>query len=185
MAREFEKILGPEGQYLGFDVHSPSIVWCRQRFAADERFRFELAEVSSPYGSVRGAEARDYRFPCGAGSRHLVIAKSVFTHLLPPQAERYLSEIARVLSPGGRGWITAFVFTGEPTPFFRHRGDDPGIRWRRRLIPEAAVAYERSLFEQMIGQAGLRVLEMIPGFWPGRASRLSGQDSYLLARIGL
>src|ERR1700688_4464263 len=43
MALAFSRVLGPEGRYIGFDVHGPSIRWCRRHFTRDSRFRFDLA----------------------------------------------------------------------------------------------------------------------------------------------
>ncbi len=116
------------------------------------------------------------------GAADLVLAKSLFTHLLPDTARRYLSEIRRCLSPGGTCLLTAFVFDGSlgDPPAFPHHGGDTRVRWRRRARPEAAVACERSHFEEMLISAGLTVVEMLPGFWPGAFPVLRGQDTYIL-----
>jgi len=168
--------------YVGVDVHEPSILWCRRRFAGRETFRFELAGVRSPYSRADAADPVGYRFPVEDAGADLVLAKSLFTHLLLETARHYLSEIRRCLSPGGRGVLTAFVFdrtTGGP-PAFPHHGEDPRVRWRRRVHPHAAVAYDRRLFEEMLSGSGLEILEMLPGFWPGLSARLRGQDTYIV-----
>ncbi len=168
--------------YVGVDVHEPSVAWCRERFAGKAAIRFEVAEVRSPYGGRGSKEPGDYEFPLGDGAAGLVLAKSLFTHLLPDAARRYLSEIRRCLSPEGTCLLTAFVFDasrGDP-PAFPHHGADPLVRWRRRARPEAAVAYERAFFEEMLGAAGLSIAEMLPGFWPGASPVLRGQDTYIL-----
>ncbi len=169
--------------YVGIDVHERSIAWCRRRFAGNPAFRFEVAEVRSPYGRGRTGDAADYRFPVGDGSVDLALAKSLFTHLLPETARRYLSEMRRCLSGTGRGLLTAFVFDGRPgsgPPAFPYHGADPKVRWRRRAHPHAAVAYERSLFEKMLENAGLEISEMLPGFWPGTSAAIRGQDTYIV-----
>lgn len=168
--------------YVGVDVHEPSIRWCRRRFAGREAFRFELAEVRSPYGRADAADPDDYRFPLADDAADLVLAKSLFTHLLEATARRYLSEIRRCLAPAGRGVLTAFVFDGArgDPPEFPHHGGDPRVRWRRRLHPHAAVAYDRGLFEEMLAGSGLAISEMLPGFWPGLSPGLRGQDTYIV-----
>jgi hypothetical protein len=55
------------------------------------------------------------------------------------------------------------------------------VRWRLRTRPTAAVAYEKSQFERMVGAAGLRVQWMSPGYFPG-TDRIAGQDTLLLGR---
>ena len=180
---ELARRLGPRGTYVGFDVHAPSVQWCRTAYRDDPRFRFEVAGIVSPYGRASGPSARTYRFPAEDGAVDLVIAKSVFTHLLPEDAAPYLAEIRRVLRPGKTAVVTAFLFEPErgsrvrrAFPFADASGD---VRWRLRSRPTAAVAYSRERFERMVASAGLRVQWMSPGYHPG-AERVSGQDTLLL-----
>lgn len=168
--------------YVGIDVHEPSIRWCRRRFAGRGTFRFELAEIRSPYGRMNAADPAGFRFPLGDGAADLVLAKSLFTHLLDETARHYLSEIRRCLSPAGCGLLTAFVFdaaTAGP-PAFPHHGANPAVRWRRRHHPHAAVAYDRRFFEEMLSASRLEISEMRPGFWPGLSPELRGQDTYIV-----
>ena len=180
---QFARRLGPNGRYVGFDVHAPSILWCRSAYAHDPRFRFEIADVASPYGRASGPSAKSYRFPAEDGACDLVIAKSVFTHLLADDAAHYLAEVRRVLRPGKTAVVTAFLFEPERLeavarafPFADAEGR---VRWRLRSRPTAAVAYARDSFEGMIARAGLRVQWMSPGYHPG-GERVTGQDTLLL-----
>ena len=179
-----EKLAGrlPEaGRYVGFDVHAPSIRWCRRRWVGDARLSFELAPVASPYGFAAGAPASSYRFPVEDGSADLVLAKSVFTHLLAPDARHYLSETRRVLRPGRAAVVTAFLFeenapgVGDAFPFAAAEG----ARLKSRARPTAAVAWEKSLFVEMIESAGLHLQWLSQGYYPGR-ERLTAQDVLLL-----
>lgn len=177
---------GPEGSYVGFDVHRPSVEWCRRRYVDDRRCRFELARLDSPYATLSGRPVEQYCFPAAAGAADFVLAKSVFTHLLPAEAKRYLEEIGRVLSPGRPAMITAFLFaadsrTGKGRSRYFNGADPAGLyRWRSQLRPQSAVAYERDCFERMVKDAGLRVQWMSPGFFPGDAESLDGQDVLIL-----
>jgi len=173
--------LAPEARYVGIDVHAPSIAWCRHAFARDARFRFEVVDVRSAYGQGT-APIGEYRLPAGDGETDLVIAKSLFTHLSREEAERYLSEIARVLSPGGRAMVTAFLFASAPVPAFPYGDSD--VRWKRRDRPAAAMAFARARFEAMIGAAGLAIERSELGFYPGEARIPTGQDVLLLRRAG-
>src|SRR5262249_27476818 len=174
------------GTYLGFDVHEGSIRWCRKTFAADPRFRLEGARVASAYGTADAPPGSDYRFPVGDGEAQLVIAKSVYTHLLEAEARRYLAETARVLEPGRGALVSVFLFDpvrlagGEASPFFRVAGPDPAVRFRRASRPEAAVAYQMARFQEMIEAAGLRILWTCFGFFPGGDPQPRGQDLLLL-----
>jgi len=185
MVPQFARRLGPEGRYVGFDVHAPSIDWCRARYAHDPRMSFTLAEIASAYGTASGAPATSFRFPIEGAAADLVLAKSVFTHLLAPEAAHYLAETGRVLKPGSAAVVTAFLFEASPAglPLVRRAFPfgDSVVRWRLRARPTAAVAYERSAFEGMVAAAGLRVQWMSPGYFPGSAS-VTGQDTLLLGR---
>jgi len=182
MVPALSRMLGPGGSYVGFDVHAPSVRWCRRHFAADPRLRFELAEIASPYGNPgRTLPVEDYRFPLGDGGADFILAKSVFTHLLEGDARHYLHEIRRTLRPGRLALITVFLFakTAGRQAFPFPEGDSP-IRWLRRQRVQAAVAFEREFFESMIVEAGLTLRSLIPGYWPGTATVPQGQDVLLL-----
>ena len=183
MAPEIAGRLGPGRRYVGFDVHEPSIRWCRKNLAGDPRLSFELAPVASPYGPRSGVPAGTYRFPMEDGGAGLILAKSVFTHLFEEEARHYLGEIRRTLNPGRAAIVTAFLFDREGTGFpgvvrAFPLGDDR-VRWRSRLRPTSAVAYERSRFFDMVSDGGLRVQWMSAGYFPG-SDRLTGQDILLL-----
>lgn len=193
MALRFERRLGPGGRYTGLDVHGPSIRWCRARFAADRRFRFERLERDSPYRTGAGAHQRE--LPLAAGSADLVLAKSLFTHVLAEEAAELLAEIARVLAPErGRAVVTAFLFDprrresevprGTHPPWFPHPGADAAVRWHHERWPHAAVAYERGLFEFLARANGLEVERFEAGFFPGDADPPAGQDVLVLSPKG-
>jgi SAM-dependent methyltransferase len=177
---------GTAGSYVGFDVHRPSVEWCRRRYGADPRCRFELARLASPYARKNGRPVEEYAFPIDKGQADFVLAKSVFTHLLPAEAEHYLSEIHRALRLGAPAVVTAFLFAPDSRTGTGHsrffRGADPTgrVRSRSRLRPQAAVAYERDYFFELVTNAGLRVQWLSPGFFPGDGDCLSGQDVLLL-----
>jgi hypothetical protein len=51
--------------------------------------------------------------------------------------------------------------------------------------PAAATAFARPAWEGMVRDAGLRIEQEIPGFYPGNEERISGQDVFLLGRAAL
>lgn len=181
MVAELAPRLPPDGRYVGFDVHAPSIRWCRRRWEPDKRFSFDLATIASPYGSASGPPLSSYRFPVGDGEAGLVLAKSVFTHLLADDARHYLAETRRVLRPGRAAVVTAFLFdesleaASRAFPF----AAGEGARVRSLSRPTAAVAWEKAGFVRLIEEAGLRLQWHSPGYYPGRA-RLTAQDILLL-----
>ena len=185
MVPELARRLGPAGRYVGFDVHAASIRWAAKRHAGDPRLRFQHADLASAWGPGTGA-ASAYRFPLDAGQADFVLAKSVFTHLLEAEARHYLAEVRRVLRPGRGAVVTAFLYdeSGPRLPeveraFPFSDGRAGALRWRVRSRPSAAVAYGRDLFEAMVSGAGLRVIWMSAGYFPGNAHP-TGQDTLVL-----
>lgn len=72
-------------------------------------FNFQLADIYNKMYNPQGKyKASDYKFPYANETFDFVFLTSVFTHLLPQDMERYLSEIARVLKKNGRCFITFF-----------------------------------------------------------------------------
>lgn len=187
MAPVFARHLGAGGRYLGLDVHAPSLLWCRRQWAGDPRFRFELLERESPYRTTRGG--RRGGLPVEPGSVDLLIAKSVFTHVLAEECADLLGEIRRVLAPErGRAMVTAFLFDGARdggvAPYFPHPDPKAAVRWRHRRWPHAAVAYERGLFDFLARANGLVCERFLAGFFPGSDAEPSGQDVLVLAPDG-
>ena len=162
--------VGVSGRYLGFDSHGPSIRWAQRYLATTEpRFRFVLSGVENPW-------------PLPDSDADFVLAKSLFTHLTEKASRHSFSEIARVLKPGGRALVTAFLFEDDrpPAPLLPFPSSGSPIRWRWKHRPQAIVAYERVFFSGMIGAAGLAIETFRPGFWP-RADRLHAQDVLVLS----
>lgn len=175
--------LPSDARYVGLDVHAASIDWCRRRFAGDTRFRFERVAAASPYGAPEDPPAADLRFPLQDASQDLVVARSLFAHLLPLDAAHYLAETVRVLADEGRAMITAFLFArGAEVPFLPWTVEGDQVRVRHRTWPTAAVGYERQSFLGMIAAAGLTPVETWDGFYPGASRKPRGQDVLFLRR---
>jgi len=166
------------GGYCGFDVNEMAIRWCRARYPA--RFRFDVADLSNArYRPSGGQAAREYRFPHDDASFDVVLMASVLTHLLAPEADRYLAEACRVLRPGGRLLVTFFLLDGSSraalaaghTAIAFGAPDGP-VAVADPALPEEAVAYDLAWVRER-----LDVHSIDPGAWRGepRAAR-SFQD---------
>lgn len=183
MARPLAAYLRPPGTYEGFDIVPEGIAWCQPRYArAYPHFHFQLADVTNGlYRPHDGVPAHEYTFPYPDEQFDFAFATSVFTHLLPDAADRYLAEMARVTRPDGRILATFFVLASD-TP--RAGGGRFSFAHRHGIyatdsaeVPEAAVAYSQEWLLERLAAHGLRATEPFRyGTWSGRPDGLSLQD---------
>ena len=185
MARPLAGYLQPPGSYEGFDVVPDGVAWCQERYAAAQpHFHFQVAEVRNGlYRPHAGVPAREYTFPYPDASFDFAFATSVFTHLLPDEADRYLAEMARVVRPDGRLLVTFFVLDAggqhrsAPGGRLAFEHDHGHYATESDEVPEDAVAYTEDWVRERFAAHGLAPVEPIRlGTWSGRADGLSFQD---------
>jgi SAM-dependent methyltransferase len=187
VARPLTAYLG-KGSYDGLDIVGRSIAWCRRAYRDFPSFRFHHADLFNRAYNCAGADiAAEYRFPFDDASFDFVLLTSVFTHMLAHDTRHYLREIARLLAPGGRVFITAFLLdeasrnaieAGRADFEFGHERE--GCFVERADIPEAVVAYDRAVFAGMIAAAGLTIGHSDAGSWRG-SEGVTYQDILILA----
>jgi SAM-dependent methyltransferase len=187
MARVLVPILREPGSYDGFDIVSSGIAWCRERYQGTPApFRFRHADLyNARYNPEGRGSAADYRFPYADESFDLVIATSVFTHLLEQTADHYLAEAARVLAPEGRLFATWFLLSEQhrlapPAPF---HDIDPGLPTAIAdpAVAESAVAFDERWLLDRLRDHGLALRAIHRGTWAGRPGS-SFQDIVIAER---
>jgi|SRR5579863_5523331 SAM-dependent methyltransferase len=186
MAIPLTEYLSSRGSYEGVDVVPRGIKWCSAHITPRyPNFRFHLADIfSEAYNRTGRFRASDYRFPFDDNSFDFAFLTSVFTHLLPEGVERYLSELHRVLRPGGRCLITWFVLNRESEALLsqgKSSIDVPHLvgecRIGNLLVPEEAVAHPEFKILGYYRNAGFVVEPPVRyGSWCGRTTFLSFQD---------
>jgi SAM-dependent methyltransferase len=97
--------------YEGFDVHQPHIDWCRDNLSPEfPLFSFRTMDIRNSHYNLHGQVlASEMSLPYPDASFDFVCAISLFTHMLEDGLRRYLSEIRRVLRPGGTLFATHFL----------------------------------------------------------------------------
>lgn len=189
-----------DGSYEGLDIVPSGIEWCRRKITPRyPNFHFQLADVCNEHYNPSGKyRASEYRFPFDDEMFDFVYLTSVFTHLLPPDLENYLSQIARVLRKGGRCFITYFLLNDESLKLMRENYGRPNAKkfehglekfehgseefkgkclWMSQKDPEAAIAYYEAFVRNLYRQYGLAIVEPPHyGSWCGRSDHLSYQD---------
>src|SRR5512133_3585462 len=96
--------LNSNGSYEGLDIVPSGVAWCNAKIASKyPNFHFAVADIyNKEYNPGGQVAASEYRFPYEDNTFDLVVLASVFTHLLPQDAEHYVAEIARILKVDGR-----------------------------------------------------------------------------------
>ncbi|HZH31197.1 MAG TPA: class I SAM-dependent methyltransferase [Pyrinomonadaceae bacterium] len=177
--------------YEGLDITKQGIDWCREHITPRfPNFNFQQIDVYNklynPGGTYRAVE---YKFPFPDASFRFITLGSVFTHMLPDDLENYLSEVARMLAPGGRCLISYFLLNeeslrhveaGEGTLDLRYVFDN--YRVISTEVPEEAIAFDEDWVKNLYDKLGLKIMGLDYGSWCGRAAYLSYQDLVLAVK---
>lgn len=172
--------VGDSVTYEGFDPVAAEVRWCsREITPRHPGFGFTHVDLANAEYNPRGKQtALGFRFPFEDDAFDLVIAASVFTHLLPGEIAHYLRESARVLRPGGRVLASFFLINdlsrrgieeGISAERLSPRDDEPGL-WAPPpgYDAEVTVGVTEERARAMYAAAGLAIREPIGfGSWCG------------------
>ena len=148
-------------EYLGVDLNLPLIDWCRENLSPRAPgFEFGHHDVRYPGIWNAGEDKPDVvPFPVGDASRSLVIAFSVFTHLIEAQAEYYFKEVARILAPSGVFYSTWFLFDKGSFPMMQ---DFQNALYINDENPTNAVIFDRDWLVDVARRSGLAITAADP-----------------------
>jgi sulfate adenylyltransferase len=168
LAVPLTQYLRAEGDYDGLDIVLPMVEWCRDNISPKfPNFRFHHASLKNTYYSESGADAKDYSFPFSDLTFNVVVAASVFTHLLPPSAAQYAAEVARVLRNDGRALLSFFLRTDDRENNYahvcKHRYADYSVT--HDDDPEAFIALDERWVLSTLRSVGLSVDDISYGSW--------------------
>jgi SAM-dependent methyltransferase len=153
------------GSYNGFDIWADGIEW-------------GSANISTLYPHIQfgflgnhNEYVADVAYPIDleSESKNCFVATSVFTHLRAKAADFYVSEIARILKSGGKGYITFFASKErfrEIQPNAAPEEDDYAINYVNVQAEDTFV--EESSAVQMFERHGLCVMGIKYGSWRGQ-----------------
>lgn len=104
--------------------------------------------------------------------------------MLPDEVSDYLSEVERVMKPGGRAMITFFLLNRQSLKLIEAGKSAIGFKYdfgvyriKGKSTPEAAIAYQEDFIRNLYRENGLKIAEPVHyGLWYGREAFLSYQD---------
>lgn len=171
------------GRYVGTDIHKPSIAWCKHHIKL-AHFQFIHHDIYNASFNPKGKiDPADYQFQDTVGYFDVVMAKSLFTHITPSMAEKYLQIIYGKLTKKGTCILSCFLFdsieTSRGTIDFCYGDDHFRYAYKNRI--ESAVAYQKAYFLSMVDQAGLKLAQpLLRGAWFQPHNAVNFQDIVLL-----
>lgn len=177
LAVPLTRYLDEDGFYEGLDIVPTGIQWCTENITPRHpNFRFTLADIhNSEYNPGGRLPASEYRFPYPDGHFDIAILLSVFTHMLPPDVERYVSEISRVLVGGGKCAATSYLINDESRELIdsgksskRFRYHHPPYWLANAKVPEFSVAYDEEYIRNLYTTHGFAEPQINLGGWCGR-----------------
>jgi SAM-dependent methyltransferase len=145
--------------YFGIDLHRGMIEWCVRNLAPRAPgFRFAHHDAYNP-GLNPGGVRDPLPIPADDRSFSLVLAWSVFTHLVEDRARHYLAEVARVLRPDGYLHASWFLFDKREVPMMQ---EFQNALYINLDDPTNAVIYDRSWVLATAASVGLKVVAATP-----------------------
>jgi SAM-dependent methyltransferase len=164
--------MGSVAEYVGIDVKRSVIDWAVANLAQlDRHIAFRHIDVPNDRYNSEG-KADPHRLPIENERFDVIVLVSVFSHMWLRDIEAYCQEIARVLAPGGRVYLTAFTEDDVP-----HEEENPVDYYREWKGPLHCVRLNRQRFEEIVHDSGLLVHRF------EYRHTADGQSSYVLGRI--
>jgi len=132
------------------------IDWCQLNLTAyDSNFVFYHHDVYSPVYGPDNSANKVAPLPADDATFSLVVSHSVFTHLYQYQTEHYLTELTRILEPGGLIYSTWFFFNRAA---FHTLATHQNCLFVNERDPSQAVYYDWNFFRRVARERGLRVV---------------------------
>jgi ubiquinone/menaquinone biosynthesis C-methylase UbiE len=193
MAIPLTNYLSKDGEYWGFDIVKQGIDWCQSRISSKfSNFHFQHSDVYNQHYNPNGkVAAESFQFPFENEFFDLVFLTSVFTHMVQPDVENYLSEISRVLKTKGKCLITFFILNEDSIKQIRLGHSTLDFRYTvnncltiNEEEPELAIAYEEEIVVRLFNKYGLKITQPIHyGNWCKRDRFLTYQDLIVATKI--
>ncbi len=183
--------LSPVGRYEGFDIVDETLQEAKRVIATHKpNFNFQKVDIYNQAYNPNGTlQAVNFAFPYADESFDLVYLTSIFTHLMPVEVRHYLSEIHRVLKPGGRCLLTCFLLNDESQQLITQGKTTQRLVYKFEeyftkniQVPEASIGFRESLFLEWITQKEFNIIGKYYGFWCSRTRYTSYQDILVIEK---
>lgn len=149
----------PPKRYVGIDLHQGMIKWCQNNLKPHaSSFEFLHHDVFN-VGFNPLSKTQSLPFPMEDKAFQLVLAWSVFTHILETQILFYLKEVARILAWDGTFISTWFTFDKQLFPMMQ---SFQNALYINTIDPSNAVIVDRNWLKSVVQEAGLQIVKIDP-----------------------
>jgi SAM-dependent methyltransferase len=160
LARQLIQQRARPRRYVGIDLHRNMVEWAQSNLAPGAPgFEFRHHDVGHAIRNPGKRKPDTSPFPAGDGEFSLVLAHSVFTHLVQAHAEYYLSEVARILADTGVFYATWFLFDKRLYPMMQ---DFQAALYINDRDPSNAVIFDRDWLVEAAAANGLVLYSVQP-----------------------
>lgn len=186
MAIPLTTFLSDSTEYHGVDIVKSGIVWSKKHISKKHpNFNFHLLDIYSHRYNRKGTfKAADYKLPFENETFDFICANSLFTHLLASDMQNYLSEVGRLLKPGGTSFLTFFLINEESKSQISEGNSNYSFTYKIsksyydvKNNPEGQTAYDELFLREELKTNSLVLKDPIHyGSWCGRDEFTSYQD---------
>ena len=149
----------PPEEYLGVDLHAGMIRWAQDNLTPyAKQFQFKHLNVYNVGFNPSGTD-RFQPLPGKSRQYDVILAHSVFTHILQEEVESYLHEISRMLAEDGIFHSTFFTFDRGDFPMLQDFQNALYINW---VDATNATIFDREWLKGVAAKAGLRMTTIQP-----------------------
>lgn len=179
------KYINEKGSYYGIEIVKTGVDWCTKHITKRfPNFHFVCVDIYNGFYNPKGKiKPNKFSFPYPDNHFDVVIATSVFTHMLPAEVAHYHKEVTRVLKKGGKTYFTYFLINPDSIKRLKDKTNTLPFKptrwgyWATILkTPEIATAYKEEDIVSFYRNAGLTINNTEYGSWCGRKKSLSYQD---------
>ncbi len=191
MVYRLKDYLDVRGSYEGFDAAKHLIDWANKNIIPClpkhlyPRYRFQHVDLKNQaYNPAGGIHPQSFVFPYDDREFDFVFLSSVFTHMFLDDIRNYVEQIYRVMKPGGRLLLTAFLLNDETESLIKAGKSTLAFDWCEFAgcytpyphLPEAAIGIPAPVMSSILSTRGFKIRTEHPGSWCGRTEFTSYQD---------
>ena len=151
-------------KYVGIDLNSKVINWCQKNLSSfDNNFSFYHYNIYNSQFNPK-SQKKFLKFPVSDSDFSLIIAHSVFTHIVEDLVPSFLKECLRVMKPESYFVSTWFLFNKKYFPMMQ---ESQNSLYVNLTDPTNAVIYDHQWLFKLCKEIGLTPVQIVKPYIKG------------------